>query len=215
VSVDRRRFVLGAAGLLLPLPGRAAVRTATPRQPQGPFYPAPLPVEQDADLLGVAGAHPALGDPVTLGGRVVDLNGRPFAQALVEIWQVDAHGIYLHAAEGPRLARRDSGFQGYGRTFTDAHGAYSFRTIRPVPYPGRTPHIHVRVWHRREHLLTTQLYVEGEALNTQDFLLERILDPQQRANIIVPFTPRPDGRTGEGHARFEIVIGHTPADRPG
>ena len=213
MSEGRRRFVLGAAGLLLPLAIGAAMRTATPAQPQGPFYPDPLPAEQDADLLGVDGAGPALGEAVVLSGAVVDLNGRPLAQALVEIWQVDAHGIYLHPAEGPRLARRDSGFQGYGRTATDARGAYRFRTIRPVPYPGRAPHIHVRVSHRREHLLTTQLYVEGEALNAQDFLLERLVDARQRANVIVPFAPRPDSGD-ELRAHFEIVIGRTPADRP-
>lgn len=211
MSRARRRFVLGAAGLLLPLAGRAMTRTATPAQPQGPFYPDPLPSEQDADLLGIAGADRALGEPVRLGGRVLDLNGRPLAGARVEIWQVDAHGIYLHPAEGPRLAHRDGGFQGYGHTLTDGQGAYAFRTIKPVPYPGRTAHIHFRVSHRREHLLTTQLYVEGEPLNAQDFLVKRITDARQRENVIVPFATSPAG--GELQASFEIVIGHTPVER--
>lgn len=211
MSLERRRFVLGAAGLLLPLAGRAMTRTPTPAQPQGPFYPDPLPPDQDADLLGVAGAEGALGEPVRLSGRVLDLNGRPLARALIEIWQVDTHGIYLHPAEGPRLAHRDGGFQGYGRTLTDGQGAYAFRTIKPVPYPGRTAHIHFRVWHRREHLLTTQLYIDGEPLNAQDFLLKRIEDPRQRANVIVPFTPGPRD-AGALLAHFDIIVGITPPD---
>lgn len=212
MSATRRRFIVAATGLLLPTMSRALDRAVTPRQPEGPFFPAPLPLEQDADLLRVGDGQPALGIPVDLDGAVCDPNGRPLAGALVEIWQVDAQGIYLHPAEGPRLARRDAGFQGYGRCLTDAQGRYRFRTLRPVSYPGRTPHIHVRVSQRREHLLTTQLYVAGEPLNARDFLLKRLVDPRQRANVIVPFTPDP-GAAGRQLARFDIVLGRTPQQR--
>lgn len=209
MSIARRRLVVAAAGLLLPTMTRALDGVATPLQPEGPFFPDPLPLELDADLLRVGDGSAALGTPVELAGSVRDPDGRPLAGALIEIWQVDAQGIYLHPAEGPRLARRDAGFQGYGRSVTDAQGRYRFRTLRPVPYPGRAPHIHVRVWHRREHLLTTQLYVEGEPLNRQDFLLKRIVDPRQRANVIVPFTPDPRA-AGRQLARFDIVLGRIP-----
>lgn len=214
MSITRRRIVVAAASLLLPTMTRALDGVATPRQPEGPFFPDPLPLEIDADLLRFGEGSAALGTPVELAGSVRDPSGRPLAGALVEIWQVDAHGIYLHPAEGPRLDRRDDGFQGYGRSVTDAQGHYRFRTIRPVPYPGRAPHIHVKVWHRRVHLLTTQLYVEGEALNAQDFLLRRIVDPRQRAQVLVPFTPDPrDARSQRAH--FDIVVGLTPPDRAG
>lgn len=214
MSITRRRIVVAAAGLLLPTMTRALDGVATPRQPEGPFFPDPLPLERDADLWRVADGPAALGIPVDLSGAVRDPQGRPLAGALVEIWQVDARGIYLHPAEGPRLERRDDGFQGYGRSITDAQGRYRFRTIRPVPYPGRAPHIHLKLWHRREHLLTTQIYVADEALNAQDFLLTRIVDPRQRAQVLVPFTPDPRDARWQ-RARFDIIVGFTPPDRAG
>lgn len=212
-TCSRRGFIAGAAGLLLPASALAIARVATPRQAEGPFYPDPLPQDRDHDLVQVgAAAARALGEVTHLAGRVLDLNGRPVAQAVVEIWQVDANGIYLHAAEGARAARHDRGFQGYGRTRTDRRGDYAFRTLRPVAYPGRAPHIHCRVWHRQQHLLTTQLYVEGEALNARDWLLNHIADEAQRRAVIVPFIAVGDAAPGEWRARFDIVLGHTPRD---
>jgi len=213
IPLSRRRFIAGAAGLLVPAGAMGAALVATPRQAEGPFYPDPLPSERDHDLVQVgAAAARALGEVTHLTGRVLDLNGRPLAQAVVEIWQVDANGIYLHPAEGARAARRDRGFQGYGHTRTDARGEYAFRTLRPVAYPGRAPHIHCRVWHRRQPLLTTQLYVAGEALNARDWLLNHIADEAQRRAVIVPFIAAGDTAPGEWQARFDIVLGLTPRD---
>jgi protocatechuate 3,4-dioxygenase, beta subunit len=105
---------------------------------------------------------------------VLDARGRPLPGYLVEIWQCDAHGHYL-AERGSSwsdwLKKReapDPGFQGYGRTLTDAGGGYRFRTIRPVSYPGRTPHIHFKVRRDGRELLTTQMYVAGEPGNERD-----------------------------------------------
>ena len=83
----------------------------------------------------------------------------PWPMALVEIWQCDVHGKYLRPADdspGPR----DENFQGYGQARTDASGGYAFRTIRPVAYSGRPPHIHFLVSHPRHRKLVTQLYAQ-------------------------------------------------------
>src|SRR5919108_3988550 len=142
-----RRFVLTAmaaataGGLLRP----AFALAPTPRQTKGPFYPLTLPLDKDNDLVRVQGsAQPALGTVTHVAGRVLDLNGRPVAGARVEIWQCDGNGRYHHV-DDRNPAVEDEGFQGYGQMMTDADGAYRFRTIKPVPYPGRTAHIHFAI----------------------------------------------------------------------
>ena len=177
----------------------------TPRQTEGPFYPDKLPLDTDNDLVRVAGRPgTAAGEVTHLHGRILDVHGQPIADALVEIWQVDANGVYLHSAD--THARRDAGFQGYGRFTTGTSGEYRFRTIKPVPYPGRTPHIHFKVTRKNRDSLTTQCYVEGEPLNDRDGVLNSIRDPAARASVVVPFTPIP-GSAGELSARFDIIFG--------
>jgi protocatechuate 3,4-dioxygenase beta subunit len=90
----------------------------------------------------------------------------------VEIWQCDARGQYHHVGEPDRLL--DLEFQGFGATLTDAEGRYAFRTIRPVPYPGRTPHIHFAVEEGGRRRLTSQMFVEGEPRNERDGLYRRL-----------------------------------------
>src|SRR5947209_3509487 len=114
----------------------------TPPLTEGPFYPDRLPLDTDSDLVIVNNSvTPAVGTIVHLTGRVLNLNGDPMRDVVVEISQVDNRGVYLHSADsGTR--QRDPNFQGFGRATTNGQGEYRFRTIRPVPYPGRTPHIH-------------------------------------------------------------------------
>lgn len=133
----------------------------TPRDAEGPFYPRTFPADVDADLTRVAGRPGvARGTPLLLSGTVVATGGTPLAGATLELWQCDVHGTYHHVgATGPQ----DEGFQGYGRAVADARGAWAFRTIRPVPYGGRPPHLHFRIAHPRARTLTTQLYVKGES----------------------------------------------------
>ena len=102
-----------------------------------------------------------------MDGSVTDLQGKPVAGAQVEIWQCDEAGHYHHPGDG---GRADPAFQGFGRVTVGADGRYRFRTIRPVAYSGRTPHIHVKVKLGARELLTTQLYVEGDPHNERDFL---------------------------------------------
>lgn len=202
--------MLAAAGLaaaLAPFLGTASARVMpTPPQSRGPFYPDRMPLDQDNDLtrLMPADGDAARGEVTDLTGRVLDLDGTPVREALVEIWQCDANGRYIHSADrGGRP--RDPGFQGYGRATTGADGGYRFRTIRPVPYPGRAPHIHVAVTAPGRRPLVTQLYVEGAPENARDFL-RGLLSADELAAVTVPFRPAGDG-SGLLAARFDIVLG--------
>lgn len=205
LHLPRRRLLTGAAALaaMAALPARAAL-LPTPRQTAGPFYPPALPVEHDWDLVRVGGsAADALGQVAHVSGRVLDSAGNPVPGALVEIWQCDANGIYHHP--GDRRTGRDPLFQGYGRVLADAEGLYRFRTIRPVAYAGRTPHIHFAVSGPSLAPLTTQMYVAEEAGNARDFLYGR-LSPDERQAVTVPFVPAPVLEPGALAARFDLVL---------
>src|SRR5918997_315770 len=210
----RRRIVKGlalGAAAFFTVPGLFAQELAlTPRQTEGPFYPDHLPLDRDNDLIIVGDrTTPAVGEITHLSGRVLDARGAPVKDAVVEIWQVDSRGAYLHSGSD-NAAARDANFQGYGRFQTGSSGEYRFRTIKPVAYPGRTPHIHVAVESKGRERLTTQCYVRGEPRNERDGVLRSIRDPRQRESVIVAFTPLPQSRAGELAARFDIVLGVTP-----
>jgi protocatechuate 3,4-dioxygenase beta subunit len=129
--------------------------------------------------------------------------------ALVEIWQCDANGAYLHSGTGNR-DKRDKHFQGFGRFLTGSSGEYLFRTIKPVPYPGRTPHIHYKIKRGGKELLTTQCYIKGHPKNETDAIWKSIKNDRQREAVTVDFAPLPGSRIGELAARFDIVLGFTP-----
>jgi protocatechuate 3,4-dioxygenase beta subunit len=171
---------------------------ATPAQIEGPFYPLVFPKDADHDLLRNGDLTYPEGQRAWLEGRVTDLAGRPVAGAQVEIWQCDHAGRYHHPGDGARADRR---FQGFGRVTVAGDGGYRFRTIRPVPYTGRTPHIHVKVKLGGRELLTTQVYVAGDPGNEYDFLW-RSLDAADRAALTVAFAPDGDGF----RARFPIAV---------
>src|SRR5215211_3544650 len=139
--------------------------TQTPRQTEGPFYPNKMPLDTDNDLLIINDTlTPAVGAITYVSGRILDSRGEPIRGAVVEIWQVDNHGAYIHTGSVNR-DKRDSNFQGFGRCLTGSTGDYGFRTIKPVPYPGRTPHIHVAVTVKGQEKFTTQCYIKGEPQN--------------------------------------------------
>jgi protocatechuate 3,4-dioxygenase beta subunit len=182
----------------------------TPRQTEGPFYPNKLPLDTDNDLLIINDAiTPAVGEITHLSGRILDAKGDPIRNAVVEIWQVDSKGAYLHTNSMNR-DKRDSNFQGFGRFLTGSTGEYYFRTIKPVPYPGRTPHIHFKIKKGGKELFTTQCYIKGEPGNERDGILRSIRDPKARAAVIVDFAPVKETRIGELTAKFDIVLGVTP-----
>src|SRR5262249_39070586 len=132
---------------------------------------------------------------------------------VVEIWQVDSRGVYLHSADSGGRSR-DTNFQGFGRCATGPKGEYYFRTIKPVPYPGRTPHIHVKVKKGSRELLTTQIFVNGHAQSRTDGVLAGVRDPIDRELLLVDFKPIAESRIGELSAHFEIVLGTTPPENP-
>ena len=220
-TADRRRFLgSAAAAAVLPfwtVPGAFAqevARTPTPPQTEGPFYPNRLPLDTDNDLLILNDAMtPAVGEITHLTGRVLDPKGNPVRNAVVEIWQCDANGVYLHTADsGPKKDKQDRNFQGFGRFLTGSTGDYYFRTIKPVPYPGRTPHIHVKVKQGRRELLVTQLYVKGHPGNDRDGIYRGAArTPEGKAAVDVDFVPVPNSKVGELNANFVIVLGQTPA----
>ena len=190
----------------------AETLTLTPRQTEGPFYPDKMPLDTDNDLIIINDSlTPAVGTIAYLSGKVTDIKGNPQRNALVEIWQVDKRGVYLHSRGGSR-EKLDSNFQGYGRFLTDSKGRYSFRTLKPSPYSGRTPHIHMAVSTKGKRVLTTQCYVKNEPRNQKDFILQRVKDTKARDSLVVPFNPLKDSKIGEVSARFDIVLGMTPAD---
>ena len=186
--------------------------TRTPPQTEGPFYPDKLPLDTDNDLLIVNdGITSAVGSVTHLSGRILDARGEPIRNAVVEIWQVDNKGSYLHSKGTNPSGERDPNFQGFGRFLTGSTGEYYFRTIKPIPYPGRTPHIHFAVKLKGRDKFTTQCYIKGEPRNTNDGVLNGIHNPKEKASVIVPFTAVKDSRIGELAAQFNIVLGFTPA----
>jgi protocatechuate 3,4-dioxygenase beta subunit len=209
-----RRVFLGTLAL-----GAAAFTTRglfaeelvrTPAQTEGPFYPNKLPLDTDNDLIIVNDTiTPAVGEITHLGGRILDASGNPVRNALVEIWQVDHNGAYIHTRD-PNHSKHDSNFQGFGRFLTGSTGEYYFRTIKPVAYPGRTPHIHFKIRKGKDELLTTQCYVQGDAGNDRDGIYRSIRDPKARESVTVAFAPIKDSKIGELAAKFDIVLGRTP-----
>jgi protocatechuate 3,4-dioxygenase beta subunit len=195
---------LAGSGLVGPA-GAQHARLATPRQSLGPFYPVEWDGDADNDLVVVRGeAARALGTVAHVRGSVVDRDGSPLAGSIVEIWQCDAKGVYRHPRD--RQAGRDAGFQGRGSTRAGADGGWAFRTIRPVAYPGRTPHIHFFVRSPDGRELVTQLYVAGEPGNARDGLLNSIRDERLRERLIARFEPAERIEPGALLANFEIVL---------
>jgi protocatechuate 3,4-dioxygenase beta subunit len=212
---DRRGFLraAAAAGLWFSVPGAFAEELyRTPRQTEGPFYPNQLPLDTDNDLIIVNNSvTPAVGTLVQLSGRILSTSGQPIRNAVVEIWQVDNNGAYIHTGSNNR-DKRDKNFQGFGRFETGSNGEYRFRTIKPVPYDNRTPHIHFGIDRGGKRALTTQLYVKGEPMNERDGVYRGIRDQRDRDALLVEFRPVPNSKVGELSARFDIVIGSTPED---
>lgn len=212
----RRRFLQSAAfgAAAFATPGLfAEALTATAAMTEGPFYPDKLPLDTDNDLLILNDSTtPALGEITHLTGRVLSTAGEPIRNAFVEIWQVDNAGVYLHSGDDQKRDKRDANFQGYGRFLTDSKGQYYFRTIKPVPYTGRTPHIHVAISRNGRRIYTTQLFVNGHEENERDGIY-RSLDDAARKTVLVDFQPLKDSPIGELTANFDVVLGRTPEDK--
>src|SRR5262245_27496207 len=187
----RSGLVLGAAAYFKP--GVFAEELArTPRMTEGPFYPDKLPLDTDNDLIIINNSvTPAVGEITHLTGRVLSTSGEAIKGAVVEIWQCDAKSVYIAQGRGG-----DPNFQGFGRFTTDKTGAYRFRTIKPVAYPGRTPHIHVKVKKGERELLTTQLFINGHPQNDRDGVFRGVGGALERELVLVDFKPIKESKIG-------------------
>lgn len=149
------------------------LRRPTPGQILGPYYPPKPDLTADNDLTRWPGAdRRAEGQIMTIAGTVAGPQGQLIADALVEAWQCDVHGLYRHP-DAPNHETVDRFFEGYGRFTTAGDGAWSFVLLRPTPYPGRAPHVHFKVTAAAHRELITQMYIAGDPLNGDDFALAR------------------------------------------
>jgi protocatechuate 3,4-dioxygenase, beta subunit len=210
---SRRTFLGGAAlgSVALFVPGAFADELLrTPAQTEGPFYPDKLPLDTDNDLIVINDTlTPAVGEITYLSGKILDARGNPVKNAAVEIWQCDNNGAYLHSRTS-NAESKDKNFQGFGRFVTGSSGEYLFRTIKPVPYPGRTPHVHFKVKLKGKDALTTQCYVKGHPGNEKDGIWRSVRDEKLRDAITIDFAPIKESKIGELAAKFDIVLGVTP-----
>jgi protocatechuate 3,4-dioxygenase beta subunit len=215
IRIHRRRLLqslLLTTGGLITSSLYAEALTLTPRCTEGPYYPDHLPLEQDNDLIQIEdGKHNAHGIITNFGGRLLNADGRPVGDAVIELWQADDNGCYIHSRGTQRGKERDDAFQGYGKITTNAKGEYRFRTIKPGLYTGRTRHYHVSVRQGNKRLLTTQLFLAGEPGNDRDMVLNGIRDAEQKLSVIREF--KPVAKSGkELVATWDIVLGATPGD---
>lgn len=202
----KRRLVLTLPAALAAMfsTGACARALRTPAMTEGPFYPVELPLDQDNDLTRVNGKTGiATGELLDFSGRVVDEADAPVAGAVVEIWQCNAFGTYHHPSDSGRL---DPNFQGFGKTTTDAQGRYRFRTIKPVAYSGRVPHIHFKVKRAGKPELTSQVMLAGEASNERDFVFRSMRDAEARKRVLMTLTAAPKDSGVKWRTEFEIVV---------
>jgi len=205
---NRRHFLSGLPAAAFAIPGVfAEVLRETEKQTEGPFYPDKLPLDTDNDLIRVNDSlTPSVGEITMLSGRILDRSGSPLRNVMVEIWQCDANGHYLHSGSNNK-DKADKNFQGFGRFLTASNGEYLFRTIKPVDYDNRTAHIHYAIKSKGKRAFTTQCYMEGHPTNAKDGILKKITDQKARATLIVPFHKQSSGIYS---AKFDIVLGFTP-----
>jgi len=218
LDLPSRRLILGAFGLsLFTTRGLFAEQLdPTPSRTEGPFYPDKLPLDLDNDLIIINDSlTPAVGEITHLSGRVLTKGGSPVKDATVEIWQCDANEVYLNTRDSSRKPRQlDRNFQGFGRFTTGSTGEYRFRTIKPVPYPGRpAPHIHFIVKKGDRPLLTSQINIAGHPGNLVDGVVQGGISLYDRELLMTNFVPIPDSKTGEHSAHFDIILGRTPDER--
>ncbi len=172
--ISRRRMLELSGATLASGAAAAAQLSRTPAQTSGPFYPLEKPLDHDADLTLIQGhSERAAGQVVHVMGRVLSLDGKPVAGAVIEIWQANTHGRYTHPNDS-NSAPLDPHFDGFASVTTDGQGRYRFKTIKPGAYPAgnamRPPHIHFGISSGQTRLVT-QMYFPGEPLNDKDFVI--------------------------------------------
>ena len=196
---------------------RHPTQSPTPVDPEELERHAPVFGHQDVDPLDadLTTQHHAdpIGERIVVSGRIVDGAGRPVRHQLVEVWQANASGRYIHQRD-QHPAPLDPNFTGFGRCLTDADGAYRFTTIKPGPYPWRN---HLNAW-RPAHIhfsifgpeftqrLVTQMYFPGDPLFELDPIYQSITDPRARERLVATYDhelTRPAWCTGY---RWDVVL---------
>jgi protocatechuate 3,4-dioxygenase beta subunit len=185
----------------------------------GPVFGHGLVRENDNDLTAQHEAEP-MGERILVHGRVLDEDGRAVRNALVEIWQANAAGRYLHKVDN-HPAPLDPNFSGAGRTFTDNDGRYWFKTIKPGPYPWGN---HYNAW-RPSHIhfsllgagilarLVTQMYFPGDPLQALDPIFNSIPDEAARLRLVSRLDMERSEPNYAVAYRFDVVLrgrGDTP-----
>jgi len=188
--LPRRRFVhrfvfFCAGGMLAGRNAWGDDLLLTPTQTRGPFYPIPEIEKQecfDVDLTRKKADSPiAMGEAIAIRGNVVDISGEILSGVTVEVWQACASGRYNHPNDKGD-SPLDPNFQYWGRMQTGQDGSFSFKTIQPGKYPGRTPHIHFRVVAPKRTILETQLYfASNEEQNIKDGIYNSATPKQRKA----------------------------------
>ena len=177
----------------------------TPWQGEGPFYPDRIPEDTDNDLVKNGNTSVEAGGKILiLNGMLVNLDSQPVKGVSIEIWQTDKNGVYLHSGSFARDIM-DKHFQGFGRTKTERNGWFSFRTIVPSEYPGRTPHIHMKLWREGKNILTTQLYIKDHLHNKEDFIFQQMSPAEQILNSM-RLIPAKDRKMAELQTFVKVVV---------
>ncbi|WP_294123329.1 hypothetical protein [Sphingomonas sp.] len=206
--VTRRHFAIGAAAVASASAAKSPALIATSSQALGPFYPIVRPADHDADLTRIKGRSGiAMGQPINVIGRIVDLHGNPVRGASLDIWQCNAAGRYAHPGDTANPAALDPNFQGFARLASDRDGRFKFRSVKPkdydTPIGRRTPHIHFSIDGHSERLVT-QMYFPGEPLNDIDFLLK---DASPKESVIAEAIDRLSGDPQALAFRWTVVLG--------
>jgi protocatechuate 3,4-dioxygenase, beta subunit len=182
----------------------------------GPVFGEDTVSPGDADLTSRHAGEP-LGERIIVTGRVLDDHGRPVRNTLIEIWQANAAGRYLHEVD-QHPAPLDPNFTGAGRTITDDEGRYRFVTVKPGAYPWknhpnawRPAHIHFSVFGRSfTQRLVTQMYFPGDPLFPFDPIFNSVADAKARELLIARFdieTTQPEWALG---FQWDIILRSTP-----
>jgi len=173
---------------------------ATTSQTIGPYFSIGLTRLKKNSLVGPG----VSGEQVTIAGRVLDGDGKPVPDAMLEIWQANSYGKYSHS-EDTQDKPIEPGFPGYGRIPTDENGKFNFTTIKPGPVPGpdgkpQAPHIAVSVFARGlQRRLVTRIYFPDEASNAGDFILN-LVEPARRGTLFAKKT------TGQGAFEWNVIL---------
>ncbi len=210
MAVSRRKLlggIVAGAGALIASKAAQAACALTPRQMNGPFFPVAIN-DYDWDMTQMPGRRDrAEGDVIEIVGRVLDTDCKPLRGAIIDVWQANAAGRYLHPRD-PNPAPLDPNFEGYARLYTGEDGVYRIRTIVPGAYPVgpdwvRPPHIHFKVHPATAPSITTQMYFAGHELNDKDGLYAQTPEAA-RPLITVAF----DDSTADGVrlGKFDLYV---------